>query len=55
MPVTQAMDAMLDHVELTCEVSFALDSIMDEVEGAWMFRFQLALHGVTVLATSEFV
>ena len=30
----QAMDAMLDHVEVTCEVSFALDGIIDKVEGA---------------------
>eukprot|EP00903_Cladosiphon_okamuranus_P005970 g5894.t1 len=30
--VEQAMDAMIDHVELTCEVSFALDGIIDKVE-----------------------
>lgn len=29
----QAMDAMLDHVELTYEVSLTLDGIMDKVEG----------------------
>lgn len=39
--VPQAMDAMLDHVELTCEVSYALDGVMDEVEGARALR----LHG----------
>lgn len=29
----QAMDAMLDQVELTCEVSFAINGIVDKVEG----------------------
>lgn len=29
----QAMDAMLDHVELTYEVSLTLDGITDKVEG----------------------
>lgn len=29
------MDAMLDHVELTCEVSFALDGVIDKVEGVY--------------------
>lgn len=27
------MDAMLDQVELTCEVSFTIDGIIDKVEG----------------------
>lgn len=29
----QAMDAMLDQVELTCEVSFAISGVIDKVEG----------------------
>lgn len=27
------MDTMLDQVELACEVSFTLDSVVDKVEG----------------------
>ena len=27
------MDTMLDQVELACEVSFTLDSVLDKVEG----------------------
>lgn len=40
---SQAMDTMLDQVELTCEVSFALDGVIDGVEGGGVRRGLLSI------------
>lgn len=46
------MDAMLDHVELTCEVSFCLDGIIDRVEGMRTSAFMKTICFLRVLKDS---